>query len=139
MSSSVYWLNDKKTVIVASLEGDVTYTEVKNHFDMVAALLDTVEHAVYVCHQLENIRRTSQIQIRDITRTVGHRVVSHPRRVFSYFITSSPRVKMVVDLGCKLFPTTLRRFAFVRTLDEALADIQCREAAQQIKGETISS
>ncbi|MFQ3648131.1 MAG: hypothetical protein SNJ54_14315 [Anaerolineae bacterium] len=126
MSNSVSWLDDKHTVIIATLQGDVNYAEVKQQFDEIADLLDTVSHHVYVCHELTKIRRTSQVNLEHLTQTARHRVVTHPNRAFSYFIGAPRRAQIVVDLSTKIFPAAVKRFAFVHTLDEALQDIQSR-------------
>lgn len=129
MSNSVSWLNEQRNVILAVLQGDVSYECVKQQFDEISAMLDTVNHRVYVCHELMRIRRTSQVNLKHLTQTAHHRVVMHPNRAFSYFIGAPRRVQIVVDLSTRIFPAHVKCFAFVHTLNEALQDIETREAA----------
>lgn len=129
MSNSVSWFNDEQTVILVVLKGEVSYADVKQQFDEILDLLDTVDHPVYVCHELTGIRRTSQVYIKEVMQAARHPVITHPNRAFSYFIGAPRRAQVVVDLSTRIFPASVKRFAFVHTLDEALQDIQTREAA----------
>lgn len=128
MSNPVSWFNDEQTVILAVLEGEVSYVDVKQQFDQIADLLDTVDHPVYVCHELTHIRRTSQVHIKEVMQASRHPVITHPKRAFSYFIGAPRRAQMVVHLSTRIFPASIKRFAFAHTLDEALQDIEKREA-----------
>lgn len=128
MSNSVSWFNDERGVIIATLQGEVSYADVKQQFDEISDLLDTVDRPVYVCHELTGIRRTSQVHIKEVMQAARHPVITHPNRAFSYFISAPRRAQMVVDLSTRIFPSSVKRFAFAHTLEEALKDIEKREA-----------
>lgn len=131
MSNSVSWLNGQRKIILAVLQGEVTYLDVKQQFDEIADLLDTVNHPVYVCHELTGIRRTSQVHIKEVMQAARHPVITHPNRAFSYFIGAPRRAQVVVDLSTRIFPAFVKRFAFVHKFEEALQDIEKRQAAEK--------
>lgn len=123
MPSHVSWFQNSPNIILAVSESNLSKEEVLRQFDQILAMLDTVRHPVFICHDLTQADRREQIKIGELTAVASHPVVTHPNRAFSYFIRPSRRAEIIVDIAAKIFPNTIQRFKLVNTLDEALQDI----------------
>lgn len=128
MSHSVTWLDDKRHVIVSHLEEETDFAATLKHLDTIAAMLDSVDHPVYICHNVTQVRRIPQLKVTELARIARHPAASHPNRAGTYFIGANRRTEFVFDLGQRIFPTSITRVEFVATLEEALQDIEQRTA-----------
>jgi len=126
MPSSVSWYQDSSNVILAVSYEDLSKAEVLQQLDEILAMLDTVDHPVFICHDLRYADRKEQIKIRELIAVARHPVVVHPNRAFSYFINPSRRAEIIIDLANRILPTTVQRYKLVHTMDEALRDINQR-------------
>lgn len=115
MPVTARWVDDGKTLIIASFESSWTITEFSQVIDTINEMLETVTHPVYAIAQGKNSRGLPR----------GGNMIPHLKRVFDMrlehivVVPSSPSTNAVLEVLVRLRPKWSKHISFTNDMETA--------------------
>jgi hypothetical protein len=120
MSYHLRWHDERQQILMVTVYGEITHSEIFQVFEDVIDVLDASPQPVVVIYDIGQLKLTFQIDIAMLGKIFRTRITDHPKRVCAYFANPNLRAKVVIDVARRLFPKMTRTIYALDSVAEAL-------------------